>query len=749
MARTYREDDVDGNTHTPIEYLARKGEGKMDAEDERNVIRRAIADSIQYVDEELSPERAKATEYYNGKPFGNEEEGRSQAVMTEVRDGIAGIIPGLVRVLHGPDHTVEYMPRRAEGVPGAEQATDYARYIYEEDNPGFLITHSTLKDGLLKKLGVVKWGMDEIEESTTTPYRGVTREELASLVSADNTRLKITKVNKDGTYDAEITVAEDRGRIWVEPIPPDDFFWNREARSIDDAILVGHRTRRTRGQLLAMGITEKDLDEHAGSGNDADAALRNSEEEIARRTSATSGFSDDVDMGDENDKYVYCEAYMMMDVAGTGKAELRKISTIGSQYYAVKNEPAPEKPFAMFSPDPEPHAMLGTSWFDRLKDLQLIDSQLLRGMLDSLSISLFPRTIYVDGQANVKDILNTAIGAPMRERVPGAIRSYEQPFTGEKVMPIMGFMQDVMERRTGRAKGALSLDSDALQSTGKEAAGAAIQASQAQEELLVRIYAEQVMKPMFRGILKLATRPESKARIVRLRGQYVNVDPLSWDVNMDVTVNVTLGSMNTEKKIGVLSAVVADQTMILQQFGPTNPMVTVPMLRNAKARILALQGIKNVDDYYKPIPPDWQPPAPPAPQPTAEELWIKAEKEMAHQATMKELAIKADELRLRESESDRKFRLEMRKIEADMITKKYVADTTAKTAADATAIDREIAETELTIDAHSRVIDQGLAAHDQSHDQQLEVADHEHTVDMGTRAADLADTTATAGAEGV
>src|SRR3990167_5514834 len=99
----------------------------------------------------------------------------------------------------------------------------------------------------------------------------------------------------------------------------------------------------------------------------------------ARWTPATSGFIHDPELGEANRRIIYCETYFRVDMDGYDVAELRKICTIGDQYHVVKTEPADSKPFAFFSPDPEPHTMLGGSWYDLLKDTQLIDSQLLRG----------------------------------------------------------------------------------------------------------------------------------------------------------------------------------------------------------------------------------------------------------------------------------------------------------------------------------------------------------------------------------
>lgn len=616
------------------EYV-RGAEGPNDTD---ALIATAFRDALSYVDDELTPDRATATKFYKGVECGSPaEEGRSSAIIPEVRDNILGVIPSLLRVLHGPEHVVEFVPKRGDQVDAAEQATDYVRFVYEDDNKGFLVTHATLKDGLLKKVGIVKWGMDEVPEVKTTKYRGVTREDLAIAAERDGVEIVDARPNGDGTFDVELQETEMVGRSWVVPIPPDDFFWNRDARSIDDAIIVGHRSRPTWGDLRKMGVSDRDLDEYGG-GNVENVQTQ---EEVARRD----GNADpSAQLGDEHRRALYCEGYMVLQMPGRKVPELRKICTLGTGYHAIKNEPASERPFAVFSPDPEPHAFLGSSWYDMLKDTQKINSQLLRGMLDQLSVSLFPRPIYVDGQASVADIMNNAIGAPVRERQPNMVRWDVQPFAGDKVMPVMDLMRGVVERRTGQKDGAGSLDMDALQSTDKDAAQAAILAAQAVPELLTRLYAEQVMKPMFRGLYRLSTHPKSKARIIRLRGKYVEVNPATWDASMDVTVNVALGSMDVAKKMAVLDGVIADQQAIVQEMGPSNPMVTVPMIRNAKAKRLALSGIKDVDRYYQPMPDDWQPPPPAPPQPSEDDKWREAEAKMAHEKAMKELAIEQDRL---------------------------------------------------------------------------------------------------------
>src|SRR4051812_33551962 len=97
---------------------------KMTQQELRATVKGMVKDAIEFVDDELGPDRTKATQYYRAELFGNEVEGRSQFVMSEVRDTVLGIIPGMLRVIFGPDHVVEYAPRNAQTVQEAAQVTD-------------------------------------------------------------------------------------------------------------------------------------------------------------------------------------------------------------------------------------------------------------------------------------------------------------------------------------------------------------------------------------------------------------------------------------------------------------------------------------------------------------------------------------------------------------------------------------------------------------------------------------------------
>ena len=58
----------------------------LDDDEILSMVEGEINGSSDYMDSEISSQREKAMEYFYGEPFGNEEEGRSQVVVTDVQD---------------------------------------------------------------------------------------------------------------------------------------------------------------------------------------------------------------------------------------------------------------------------------------------------------------------------------------------------------------------------------------------------------------------------------------------------------------------------------------------------------------------------------------------------------------------------------------------------------------------------------------------------------------------------------------
>ncbi len=126
--------------------------------------------ALNYQDTNFQAERLKATDYYLGEPFGNEEDGRSQVVSRDLAEAVDSLMPALMRIFSSSDY-VKYSPRNPEDEQAAEQATDLANYILSVENGGFRMMHDWFKSSLLYKVGVIRVAWNERESVEEKEYR--------------------------------------------------------------------------------------------------------------------------------------------------------------------------------------------------------------------------------------------------------------------------------------------------------------------------------------------------------------------------------------------------------------------------------------------------------------------------------------------------------------------------------------------------------------------------------------------------
>ena len=657
----------------------------MDESELEALVGGELTDAVSFIDAELSPVRARAIQYYRGEPFGNEEEGRSQVVSTDVRDTINGIMPSLMRVFFGSRSVVHFVPRSVEDIASAEQATDYINYIFNSDNNGFLVCHSAFKDALRGALGIVKYYWEEKVEIKTEMFTGLDENALTVLLNEPDVVGSAIEAMDDPSYqppvdpmtgqpmldpmtgqpppvpqiyNVELKREYRDGRVKVCAVPPEEFLIDRRATTVEDATLVAHRRMMRVSDLVALGYDKDEVEEQMGA-----YELDSNDEYIARNPYAESYGPG----GTQDDKRVlYCEAYMRIDFDRDGISELRKVCTIGPSYKVVMNEPCSHRPFATFCPDPEPHAFIGMSIFDMTADLQKIKSAIMRNMLDSLSLAIHPRVGVVEGQVNMDDVLNTEVGGVIRQRAPGMVQPFSVPFVGQAAFPMLTYLDEVRETRTGMSKASMGLDPGALQSTTRAAVAATVSASQQHLELIARIFAETGMRALFKGILKLVVEIQDRPRVVRLRNQWVPIDPRSWHSEMDVEIDVALGGGTDEQKIAMLSSIAQKQEQIFTLLGPQNPIVTPQQYRNTLARLTEVSGYKNTDEFFlNPAMQPPQPPPPPPPDPAAMLAQVEMQKIQA------DIANKQAELELKRQQTLLQDDRDRDKQEADIMLKAY------------------------------------------------------------------------------
>ena len=130
-----------------------------------SILNREIRASSGYIGGEIVSRRKRSLEYYLGRPFGNEQEGRSQVISTDVSDTIEGLMPSLMRIFTASDNVFECEPVGPEDEEAAKQATDYLNHIFYKQNSGFTALYTAFKDALIQKNGILKVFWDESQKN--------------------------------------------------------------------------------------------------------------------------------------------------------------------------------------------------------------------------------------------------------------------------------------------------------------------------------------------------------------------------------------------------------------------------------------------------------------------------------------------------------------------------------------------------------------------------------------------------------
>jgi hypothetical protein len=577
----------------------------MDEQKLKVILEAEIDDAIGYVETETVEQRTKAINYYNRYEYGNEVDGRSKIVTGEVAEVVDGALPQLMRIFAGSDELGRFEPRMPGDEEFAKQATELTNYVFFSDNDGVIILHDWMKDALLQKNGIVKYWWEDSEDPTKEEYKGLNAEELTLLFADGEMELISQETEEVGidpmgmpilSYNVVIKKKKEVGKVCVENVPPEEFLIAKRDKNLKNARFVAHRTVKTRSDLIAMGYPQDQVDKMPAY-ND----LTYTPERVARYSAG--------EMPDETQSLDFSmqevelfECYIRTDFDGDGIAELRKVVYAGDQI--IDNEETDHIPFASICPIPMPHKFFGQSLADRAMDIQLIKSTITRQILDNLYLTNMPRVTALDGQVNLDDLLTSSPGGVVRIKSQGAVQPLSVPPTASQSFPMLDYMDQVLQKRSGVTQTSQGLDPNILQNTTATAIAAMQQAGSGKIEMIARIFADTGVKDLFAGIFHLILKYQDKPRVIRLRGKYVSIDPREWKNNYDVTVNVGLGTGSQDQKMAMAAMVMQKQEQILSTQGFANPLVSVGQYRNTLGKFIEAAGYKDSMEFFKEIPPE-------------------------------------------------------------------------------------------------------------------------------------------------
>jgi hypothetical protein len=622
--------------------------GKTDVE--INAVARFYYKTAQNYDAYLSRERVTASNYYAGLPDGPLEDGRSKLTMTVVRDTIRQTLPSLLRIFTGVEDPVSFQPLSSNtpSAPGANdqlatslarQATDYARWALFTANPGWTILHDALLDALTRKAGWVRWHWGATKHTRTEVAAGLLLPQLQMLLSEPGIEASrivrrpmtpaesqaLAKTPEGQLYLSQgapaeywsATITRSATQAWpqVSHVLTESVWIDPSAASVEQAPALFIVQDSTVSDLIEAGLPEDKILANIASGRGGAGRQRT---ELIARSNAQGHNIAGAPPNDKSQSIVrHAEGWIRCDADGDNVSELLHVHLLGASQNLVMWERCDEIPLACFTPYREPGRVIGQSQADMVMDLQRVESRVMRGVLDSLGQSMFPRTTVVVGQANLADTRQTAIGSIIRVAQQGAVAELTKPFMGKEALPIMAVLETIRESRTGITRASSGLTVDELQSTAPIAVSQQSSAAQDRLDMVARTLAETGLAPLYKGLLKMLARQQDRPNVIRIRQQWIPIDPRALATQWETAVNVG-GKGMPQERLQMLSAIAQKQEQLIQQGGLANPLAGLPEYRNTLARMLETVNIADISSYFKALPPDFAPPPTPPPPPNTD-----------------------------------------------------------------------------------------------------------------------------------
>lgn len=628
----------------------------------KGIVEAKLSNTLGWIGGQLQKDRQKALQFYRGDPFGNEQTGRSAVVSRDVAESIDAVMPSLMKVFATTDTYVTFSARRPDQEEAAQQKTDYTNWVFQTQPNAFNILQNSLKDGLLSKLGVFKSWWDDSKKVEPEEYEGLTKAQYMMLLNEENVE-EVSCTTRpapppeaqqmpqgapqmppqgmppgmpqqppqaapqgfnpldDGLlYDCKINRTNKAGKVCIEVIPNEEFLTERRTVSLDTATFAAHRSSRTKSDLIEMGFPKAKV-----------MALPGGTDALELNTEKVNRFlrEDDLSYVATNNldpamaKVWVAECYLKVDYNGDGIAEWRKVTMAGDGGWEIlDNEECDGHPFNAWTPYLQPHKLIGESMADKTMDIQLIKSTVWRENMDALYFNTSPQLVVIEGQANMEDVLTRRPGGVIRATSEGAVTPLPVVDTTQSGMAMISYLDSVKEMRTGVRRFTAGLQGDELNPYASTATGVnkVEDSSQDTLDLLARNFAEQALKPLFKRIAELTTKYQDKPATVKLRGKWVNVDPSSWDTEMDATVTVGLGTGNKDKTISGIMGMITqvDAPIASLQGGLSGPILTATNLYNKLNKLVEANGFKAADDFY--TDPKTAPPQQPKPDPKMAEV---------------------------------------------------------------------------------------------------------------------------------
>ena len=594
-------EDPEGTQEAIQEY----GISEEKLEEIRENVKREIDRADHYYQEEIEPEvirRHKIYEsdaHYYKKKFPHLTN-ISEVTASDFHDTVEWAIPSLIKVFFGNEDICKLQGVNSEQDERAAAAhSELIKYQLERCNDGFLVFYDWIKNSLIDNLGIVKcyW---ERESTIESKQLVMSAEELMNMQT--NPRINVLSVEQlapdilNVEYEETTNITKNQPKL--EVIPPSEFRFSPEAKSLEDVDFVAHRKivnldylRRREREGVFQNIDSVVEDE----GTDGSIQRTDYETDLNPRA-----YDKINDRGKEEAKqeYLLYECYVKTDINNDGILEDMIITMVGNTIVRLEENTMGRHPFFVISPIRDTLRLFPRRGIaDLVGELQDLNTAFLKQIIYNIAVNnnkqafinidmLVDPNEFIDGRKAVR------VSGNPREAVMWAPIEQLQP----QVFQFLEYMNTMKENRTGITRYNQGMDANSLNKT---ATGITqiMNASNQRLELIARIFAETGIKQLFRHMIKMNQMYITEETFIRITDKRKPIFPEDLEGTIDITVNVGVVAGNKQQQAQAMQLLLSMYPQLLQ-VGLAAP----EHISYAFGRLVEALGYKNVSDFI--FPPD-------------------------------------------------------------------------------------------------------------------------------------------------
>lgn len=556
--------------------------------------RNSVTESGDFYDD-----NEKYLKYYLGDPFGDEVEGRSQVISTDVQDLVESDMPSLARVFLGAGDPVEFRSSSPDKVSIQEAKDKQAMvsWIISNVKNSFRTQHDWLKGSEIQSLSPLEYGIEEVERARTKRYRGMSEEELAILMADLEDDPQVDKVDiaeqdeseNPGTFDVLIKITSKTQEYFMRCVPVDDFIISRNAWNKDDADIVGKRFTKSRGQLIAEGFDYETVNTLPSDEGDENNSLK----EIRYSGQGGEAAETEVD-GWANQMVSGIDCYVKIDYDGDGISERRHVIKCGNEI--LTNEAFDHVPYAIISSMLMPNNIVGRPRAELAMQYQRTNSVLRRQILDNVYAVNNPRNVVSDA-VEIDDMLDIRLNGIIRTdgNPAESVMPLVTPYIGDKALQVVQYLDSARAQSTGSLMSNQGLEADNLHKETATRFEGMEEAAKSKIELVARVIAETGYKDLWEGMAWFATHYQDTDLEMYVLGREMVVNPANWKFDHHVGATVGTGAGDDDKTLRNLSALYNAQNQLIME---GSPLADDQKRYNTLNGMVKALGKTNTSEYF-------------------------------------------------------------------------------------------------------------------------------------------------------